>query len=301
MFISYHDQMCNDYFNLQPSTVKGPANISTEYEKRYLLQKLYSVYDFTIPESWSLAYFRALLFFYGSIAVIYTKSNGWICNGYSVTKMGLYYRPAVIECYNTFLDKSLIGVVGINSGIVHILDDRFGMDDILTRYAVHLAEIDKAISINLMITGTGFVYDAPDKKTADTVKELFARSTTGEPLVTYKANDINGDRKTLQLLNPDLKTNFIVNDLLIARRTLINNFLTEIGIASCNYDKKERLTTEEVLRNDNEINSLSSVILRNLKDDFAKINKISGLGLDVRLRGGDNNGTTNTMGDDAVG
>lgn len=285
--ITYGNQMCMDYFNLQPSDVKGTANIATDYHKRYLLQKLYSKYDFTLPKGWSLAFFRLFLFLYGSIAVIYTKEAGWICSPYGVSKMRRYYIPAVIEAYDQWLNRTLTGVIGINAEIVHIMDDRWGLDDLLTRYGAQLAEIDKCISVNTMISSTGYTFAAKSKKAGDTIKEAWDEATTGKPLVVLDEKNYGADRHGLELFNPDLKKNYIVQELLISRRTIVNNFLTEVGIASCNYDKRERLTSAEATRNDEETDSLAHVILRNLEDCFERVNAISGLGLSVRLRGGE--------------
>lgn len=293
--------MCMDYFNMQPSEVKGTANIATDFHKRYLLQKIYSKYDFTLPDDWSLGFFRLFLFLFGSIGVIYSKDGGWICGPYGVTKIGQYYRPAVIESHNQFLNRTLTGLIGVNAEIIHILDDRYGLDDLLTRYAAQLADIDKCISVNTMISSTGYTYAAKNKKSGDTIKEAWAKATTGVPLVIVDEKNYSMDKRGLELFNPDLKKNFLVQDLLIARRTIINNFLTDIGINSCNYDKRERLSTEEVIRNDEETDSLAHVILRNIRDGFDRLNRISGLGLSVKLREEASNAETDTLRDAKLG
>lgn len=290
-----------NYFNMQPSSVKGSANITVDYEKRYLAQKLFSVYEFTIPDNWSLAYLRYMLFYWGSVAVIYTDRDGWIMSEYGITKISRYYIPAEIEVYDKWLSKTLRGVLGVNAEIVYILDDRYGMDDLITRYATQLAEIDKQISVNLMTCGTGYVFWAADKKSADTVKEMWARSSTGEPLVIGGTGNLNDRGQGIEMLNPDVSKNYIVNDLLVSRRTIINNYLTEIGINNNNFEKRERVTNEEIRQNNEEIKSLSDIIYDNIKKCFDNVNKISGLGLKVIKRKGDCNATSNTVGNATMG
>lgn len=308
MFIpsqGYYDfgtRMYLDYFNLQPSEVKGSANITVDYEKRYLLQQLFSVYEFTLPEEWDLAFFRFFLFMYGTIAVIYERGVGWILSPYGITKLKRYYLPAMIQCYDVWTSRTLNGLIGYNAEIIHILDDRYGMNDILTRHATHLAQIDKLISINLMTSGTGYVYPAEGKKNGDTIKEAWDIASTGSPLVVVDVKDLKLDansRNLLQPFNPEVSKNYIVDKLLIARRGVINSFLTKIGINNCNYEKKERLTESEVTQNDEEVDSISSVILKNLRDDFKRVKAISGLNLSVKLRGGEGN-AIHVMGNDAV-
>ena len=71
--IMYQQQELINYFNLQPSEVKGQANTATDFHKRYLYTKVYSTLKLTIPENWDMDFFRFWLFRYGSIAVIYTN------------------------------------------------------------------------------------------------------------------------------------------------------------------------------------------------------------------------------------
>ena len=51
MPIMYQQQELINYFNLQPSEVKGRANTATDFHKRSLYTKIYSTLKFTIPEN----------------------------------------------------------------------------------------------------------------------------------------------------------------------------------------------------------------------------------------------------------
>ena len=133
--ITYVNQSYIDYWNMQPSQVKARANTGTNYHKRFLYQKIYSTLRFKLPENWDLNYFRFWLFNYGSISVIYTREFGWICQPYSVTDLNLYYQPKQILVYNQHIKSPKTGVIGINAGIIKIMDDYYGLDDIVTRYA----------------------------------------------------------------------------------------------------------------------------------------------------------------------
>lgn len=280
--ITFNQQQCIDYFNLQPSEVKARANTDTEMHKRYLYTKLYSVFEFTLPETWDLNYFRFWTFQYGSIGVIYTKEYGWVAQPYSVTELNLYYNPRVIQVYNQFIKEVKTGIIGVNAGIIRLMDDYFGLDDIVTKYAVQLAQIDRSINVNLMNCNVTALFEASGKKQADEIKEAYGKATTGVPLVVVNTSVMDGKQITSML--GDVNKNYIVDKLLTARRSIVNNFLTEIGIRNANYDKKERLNSAEVSENNDETKAIVSVIYDNIKSCMAQINKISGLGLDVTLR-----------------
>lgn len=277
--IMYGQEMMLDHWNIQPSNVKGRANAGTEYYKRLLYTKIYSVLNFKLPDSWKKNYFRFWLFHYGSIAVIYTREFGWVCQPYSIIDLDIYYNPRTIQVYNQFIKTPKIGAVGVNAGIVKCMDDFFGLDDIVTRYATDLAQCDRSIEVNLMNSNVTAFFKAKSKKDADAIKEAYGQATTGKPFVVVNKEVM--DDEEINTLLPNIKNNFIVNDLLQARRGILNAFLTEIGIRNANYDKKERLNSQEVTENNDETKAIISVIFENIKRSFDDINAFSGLKLSV--------------------
>ena len=124
-------------------------------------------------------------------------------------------------------------------------------------------------------------FKAKDKKSADAIREAYGQATTGKPFVIVNKEVM--DEEGIDTLLPNMKNNFLVNDLLQARRGILNAFLTEIGIRNANYDKKERLNSQEVNENNDETSAIISVIFDNIKKSMEEVNEISGLGLDVKL------------------
>lgn len=280
--IMYGSQAITAYFNMQPSDVKARQNTDTEYHKRYLYTKVYSTMKFTIPDAWDLNFFRLFLFHYGSIGVIYTREFGWIISPYGIVDLDLYYNPRKISVYHHLLPEVKYGIVGVNAGVIHTMDDFYGLDDIVTRYAVQLSQIDRSINVNLMNCNVTAMFEANGKKQGDEIKEAYAKATTGEPLIVLNKEVMQG--KEITTLLPNVSNNYIVDKLLSARRALINSFLTEIGIRNANYEKKERLNSMEVSENNDETRAIITIIYENIKDDMRRINAISGLNLDVSMR-----------------
>lgn len=303
--LDYNAQSFIDYFNQRPSQVKGVWNAETDYNKRYLWFQIYSVFNFTIPDNWELNWFRFWLFQYGSIAVLYTREVGWIAYPYGIQNLNLYYQPKDIIVTSPFLQGEKIGRIGINAEIVKLFDDYYSLEDLVTRFATKLSNIDKAIDIALMNTNVAFLFEAENKKEADTIKEAYAFATQGNPLVTINKDVVgNGGLKTFF---PSVKNNFIVDLLLQAKRVVVNEFLTKIGIRNANYDKKERLNSQEVNENNDETQSIISIMYKNITSAFERLNKLSGgdLGLAVDYtyqykEGGSRNGKDNTVRDDDV-
>lgn len=277
--ITFGEQNYMNYINLQPSEVKGRANVAVEIRRRYLYNNIFSCFDFRLPKAWPLNFFRFWLFYYGSIGCIYTNEYGWIIYPYGISKLDMYYQPAEIVIYNQYLNMDKTGVIGVNAGIIRIMDDFYGLDDLVTHYAEMLAQIDRSINVNLMNSNVAMVIEAEGKKQADSLKEAYAEATTGKPMVAINKGLLDGE--PLHPLLGNVKQNYVVNELLEARRTLKNEFLTEIGICNRNYEKRAQQTNDEIHQADDETESVVSVILKNLRTCFEAINRISGLGLAV--------------------
>lgn len=280
--MTFINQSYMDYFNQQPSTVKS-ATTNVESQKRYLWNMIYSVFDFDLPHEWALNWFRYWLFHFGSVAVIYTKEYGWIAQPYSIAKLDLYYQPKEITVTSPFLDEIKVGQIGKNSEIVKLFDDYFGLADLVQQYATILSDIDKSINISLMNANVAYLFEAENKKDADNIKEAYGRATTGEPMICINKKVIGEDG--FKPMFPDVKSNFIVNDLIDAKHEIINEFLTKVGIKNANTDKKERLITDEVNQNNDQTRSIVEVIYKNLKTAFNKLNELSegDLNLNVKL------------------
>jgi len=279
--ISFCEQSLSEYFNQHPSEVKGRYNSDVETQRRYLYNKLYSVFKFTLPEGWELNYFRFWLFHYGSISVIYTNEFGWVAQPYSIKKLNIYYNPEVIEVYNQHINTPKTGIIGGNAAIIKCFDDYFSFDDLVSKYAVMLSQIDRSINVNLMNSNVTALFEAESKKQAEELKMAYQEATEGKPLVTINKDVMNG--KGLTTLFPAVNGNFIVDKLLTARRSIVNQFLTEVGIRNANYDKKERLNSMEVSENNDETRAIVSVVFENLKESFRIVKLVSDLNIDVEL------------------
>lgn len=291
--ITFKDSMMGDYFNLQPSMVKGRFNIGAARHRRYLWNKLFSVYKFTIPDKWPMNVFRFFLFYYGSLAVVYTKKLGWIMGMYGVSQLGTYYTPQKITVWNHNLPDIATGIIGINAGIIHMMDDYYSLDDLVSDYAEQLADIDKAIHINAMNCNVAVALPAKDKKHAAELRMAYEEATSGQPFIPLNKDLLSTD--TFAPLFRDLKANYMINDLLVARRTIVNNFLSDIGIDNANYEKRAQMSPDEITRNSQETKALCEIILENIKDGMDRINRISdlNLGVEFRFKGGENNAQGN--------
>lgn len=279
--MGFGSQMLADYFQPEPSRVKGRRNEAVETQMRYLYNMVYSVYDFGLPKGWALNIFRFFLFRMGSVGVVYTHKFGWIFWPYGVTKLDWQYQPAVIEIWNEHLTRAQTGIIGVNAGIVRIMDDYGGLEDLVVEYAEKLAQCDKSVDINLMNANVSLAAYAKSKKDADDIYEAYGEATTGKPMVVI--NKALAEEPIRTLIDSP-KQNFMALEMLQARREIVDEFLTKIGIRTANYDKRAQMSDDEIRQRDGESRALCTIMLENIREGFEALNKISGLGLSVGLR-----------------
>ena len=273
--ISYTAQSFQDFFNRQPSQVKGIFNEATQHYKRILYNEVKSRYEFGLPKNVAMNWFRFWTFEFGSIAFIYTREFGWIAQPYGISALDINYQPKEITVSNPNLNEVKKGLVGINAVIVHCFDDYYGFDNIVTKYAEMLAQCDRNVNVNLMTSLSSKVFAAKDKKQADDMKLTIAEASQGNPVVFTLQEGLDGlDIKSIM---GDFKTEFIADKTMIVKRLIINEFLTVVGLNNANIDKRERLNGDEVNANNEEVKSIASIVLENLEEGFKELRLLTGL------------------------
>ena len=228
-------------------------------------------------------YLRFFLYIEGTYTTIYTSRFGWVILPYTVSEFDFYYQPKQIVCSNRFFDEAKVGLVGVNCEIVRIFDDYRGILPFIRQYASAFALCDKAIEVNLMLTGRGTILGVPDKKSADTIKAAFDKSTDGTPVVTI-GKDVLGDNVKLSDLAVDFSTPFVADKVHELKRSIMNDFLTTVGVNNANINKRERLNSDEVNANNDEVETIKSIMFENIEDSFDRVNAVSGLGFTVEER-----------------
>ena len=268
-----------EMMNVQPYDVHGTRNLETNHNRRYLYQVLYSVFDLGIPKQWRKGYVRFWTFTAGAYAVMYTNEFGWVPMPFAWENTDYFFFPRQITGYNAHLKREVTGIVGINCEIVYILDDLFGLDQTITEYAARLSNVDKAFDVNLMNSSFALTMPVENDKQAQEIKRVYSKATMGFPFIPVIKNLFKNGRPTPLIENA--RANFMANDIHQARRAVVNDFLTEIGVRNANYEKKERLNSMEVSENNDQTSAQARVILDNLNDCYDRVREVTNGEIDM--------------------
>lgn len=269
----------------QPNKVKAVDNATYQFWFRYLFKRAISVFQFELPETWAKNYFEYVLFGLGFGAVVNTDAFGVIFQRCGLQGLNVYYQPTKAIIQNRLLKGILNPTIGLQTELIRLQPDYTSITDIVYFYAQKLALSSESIDMNLINSKLSYIFMCQDSATATSMKKLYDEVAKGNPAVfaDKKLFDDEGKPKWATFAQ-DLKSNYIVGELVADTRTIINDFDSLIGIPNANTTKRERMLTDEVNANNVETKSLSDLWLEELQTSFGKVNNMFGLSLSVKRR-----------------
>lgn len=280
-----------DYINMYnhqyaPSTIHVKDTGLSWYFKRYLIQKIISVFKFEgIPESWAKDYFLYTLFVFGYCAVINTNKYGIIPQHCTLSGYNIFYRPNRAIITNPLFSKTIEARIGTDCELVRMSPDWCGVWDIVEYYADLMALTSETIAVNLINSKFSYVFAAEDKASAESLKKLYDQIASGEPaaFADKKLFTDDGD-PSWYLFVQNLKQNYIAGDLLEDLAKIDSRFNTEIGIPNVNIAKSSGVGEAEVMANNIDTHSKAALWLETIRDSLEKVNTMFGLNISVSLR-----------------
>lgn len=282
-----------------PSTVHCGNTMLTAFFANYLLQDVYSVFKFNLPETIDMRYFLPVLFVQGYISLFRTRHYGVVAQMCSFYGYNFYYQPTHAIVSNPLLAEQIVYLeIGKQCEIAYLTNNYRGVYDIVMFFADLLALCAEGLGINILNSRLSYVFPAKNKASAESFKEVYDRIAEGNPTVIID-KDLTTDKQWEPFFN-HLKENFIAGDIIALMKTVKQMFLTMVGIPNANTDKRERLVTAEINSNNIETNSLTDVWLENLQTGFEKANKLFGEQLFSVERRYNSNGSASVGGRDVL-
>lgn len=280
-----------DYINAYnhqyaPSTIHVKETGLSWYFKRYLIQKIISVFKFEgIPETWAKDYFLYTLFVFGYCAVINTNKYGVIPQHCTLSGYNIFYRPNRAIIANPLFKRTIEAQIGKDCELIRMAPDWCGVWDIVEYYADLMALTSETVAVNLINSKFSYVFAAEDKASAESLKKLYDQIASGEPaaFADKKLFTDDGD-PSWYLFVQNLKQNYIAGDLLEDLAKIDSRFNTEIGIPNVNIAKASGVGEAEVMANNIDTHSKAALWLETIKDSLEKVNEMFGLNITVSMR-----------------
>ena len=278
--IPYEDLVAQ-YLSLDPKTVEGLNNSSVLwYYTNWCSRKVYGVYEITgMPDTWDIDYVYQRLFLDGHFCITDT-AMGVLPLRCGFSGVNVFEHPTRCVIANPVLG-SFERTIGEDCALIKLQSNYVGIWDIINRYAVLLSMCDSSIAVNLMNSKVAAIFGAETKQEAETYKQMFDQINQGRPGV-FVANNLV-QRLSDRLVFNRVKEAYIADKVEDLKQQLINDFLSDIGINNANTEKRERLVSNEVMSNRQEVRSGAESWIRNVKEGFREANRLYGLNLDIRL------------------
>lgn len=280
----YYDAYCS-------SSEGAPYNFrSKAYWERSLFQRMRTLFIFEgLPEeNWDKDAFLYALYRIGFVAVFKSKTYGNIFQPATPYGMGLNFQPVGMMINTPFFQFGEPLIIGRQCEVIKMTPDYRGVWDIVSRYAEELMYIDVATRLASVNARFAYMIAASDDKSARSVKAMMERLTNGEPAVVYNVNlakQLMGQNQESRVpweqFDRDLKKNFILPELLEARRTTLTDFYREMGVRVA-PDKKERIQTREAVSYDAETYTRREVWNISLQESLNRANRFLGTNITAR-------------------
>lgn len=262
-----------------PKDVYGQFNWTNMYYREWALKKILSRFELeNAPDEWPINYFWTHLFLDGHIAIIDTEL-GVIPLMCGHTGINVWNRPTDIVIANPILG-SFQRKIGVDGALIHLQYNYLGIEPILQRFSTLLAMCDSAISVNLMNSKVAFIGFVDDAAQAKTMQKMYDDISAGVPAVFARKSQVN----TESFMFNNVRQSFIADDVMVLRRKIVNDFLSDIGINNANLEKRERLNTDEVNANNEEVRFNILNWMDTIQEGLEVANKLYGLGLKIKLR-----------------
>ena len=279
-----------DYINTIDSSVQ-PANqhvLNTQtgrFYQRYLLKKALAVFNWKLPEWWDENYFLYVLYCRGYLAIMDTEQFGVIPQECGLQGYNVFYRPTDAVIANPLLPGIQRRRIDTDCVLMQLQPDYTGILDLCAHYAEKMSLASSAVNQNLWHTRIATVFFAGSDAEQQSVKKAYDRMTSGDPMVVVHKNlrDADGNLK-YEVFNRDVKSSYIISDLIADMRKIEAEFDTRVGIPNANTDKRERLITDEVNANNVETTILSDLWMDSIQDGIKKVRDMFGIEITCERR-----------------
>lgn len=271
---------------LKPSTAHNSTNATAMYFRRYLLQKILSVFEFkNLPETWSVDYFLYTLFVFGFVAIVETDKFGVIPQHCSLYGYDVFYRPTNVNIANPKLKGNLTPRIGTECALIRMQPDYGSCMDIVIYYAELLALATESLQSNLINSKLAYVFACKDKTTAESFKKMVDKIHEGDVAVFADKKLFSDEDKPLwDTFANNLKQNYIAKDILEDMTKIDARFCTDIGIPNVNMAKESGVTDNEVEANNIDTKTKASLWLDTIRLGVDKANELFGLNIFVDFR-----------------
>lgn len=262
----------------------------------FILRLLYRVIIFdNIPETVSETFFKLILYTQGKVCFLKGELVGesgselLSLNCSRADTPDVYYIPRKVLVTNPRLKKQYNITPGKDCEILYLSEaDKYclsevngGLYSLIERTATMLADNDISINIAQKNTRLTNIVSGDTQNTVDSIRAVIMAMYEGDPTIVVKSSLID-KLQGIPILN-NTSNNHNLVELIEVQQYILSHFYEQIGIATHDQMKRERLITAEI--NDNLDLCFLNVddMLVSIQEGLKRINAMFGTDIQARL------------------
>lgn len=262
------------------------------YSRRYLKNLLRSlfIYESDTPTIDFLAHEENLLFRSGFSVGFKTdavidkelKNNVMIADG-AISGVDAYFRPTLFTPANPRIIGTVKRTPGVDCAVCYNTQNyQFPetMNPIVDIYADLLAHVMISTRTSVINSRVTLIPTVADDKEALRVTELIQKMYEGESYaLAYEISELDGK----SIFPVKARDNIVVSELADARRNILADFFSEIGVQTLAVDKRERTNLMEMDSNSQQQKISCDVMLKPRERWCEEMNRIFGTNISVKF------------------
>lgn len=247
--------------------------------RNHLMMLAMSMFEWkNLPESINKRFLERTLYMRGACVFFRDDELGYLCLPVAwAGPFDVYTDPKEYYAYSSSGYKS--GILNAENSVI-IWNNYLRIPSCYTvEFDAHrLANLEQAIDVNCNAQKTPVMILCTENERL-TMLNLYGQYDGNAPFI-FGQKDLNiKDVKALSTGAP-----FVADKLYQMKMQVWNEALTELGISNISYQKKERLVSDEVIRNMGGTIASRYTRLEMRRDACEKINNLFGLDIDVSYR-----------------
>ena len=263
----------------------GFDNTSLDVRDTYLyrfafhdfLVKLYAVYDVeNLPDSFSKRLMFNAVFLDGVACVFESEKYGLLCQPCTFRDRNVNYDPVYAVVSNPYMQTPTQDLkIHDNCELIHFDLNYCSVTEWIDFFANLKAQYNAAFINQARTLTNPYIFMCDDDKIARSFMKLADTVSDGTPFIFADKNlfDMEGKLK-MELFNKDFKKNFIAEELYQLIEEVEREFLQFIGVPRMYFKKKERMTEDEINKNDTNTSLVRDYFLDTLNESCKRVNKM---------------------------
>lgn len=252
----------------------------------YLTNMTYQLFEWeNLPDTVDPAYLERKLHQFGSVGFYehpelgFLALQGTISGTLNHYEQPTHYHVNTPTIQTTFPLYHYSAVKPDGAGVVIYNNDmHIPTMDTLAIFASDLTELKEIIAVNQNAQKTPFLITTTPETKLSVLNAYNQLESNASAIVADKHFDPDAFKVHTT------SAPYVVDKLNTQKNAVWNEIMTFLGIKNANLEKKERMVSDEVQSNDEQIESSGNIMLKSRQEACKRINELYGLNISVKYR-----------------